>query len=190
MPANRIARQLLGVTLAGAVTGVGVGLAASGRSTAEAAGPGLPGAEVVGAESTVVAIRGTLSAEAVALIAPGVTDSGFIAVLRGEDCFTCEDLARQLRELQHATRRPLIVVTRPADSTVVAKWLLRERIMRTPVVALDVDRLLGTGMPVGTPAVLVVARNGTVLRGVAHPKRAKNVRLRSFAAELGAQEYP
>lgn len=107
--------------------------------------------------------------------------------LRAADCFTCEDLGRQLRELRHARGakdRAVVVVTTPSDLTVVRAWLRKERVIGVRLAAVDGGvQLIGAG-PVPTPAVMLLDSVGGVERGVAHPVRVPNVRLISFAAEL------
>lgn len=110
-----------------------------------------------------------------------------LIALRAADCFTCEDLGRQLRELQHARgtqERTVVVVTTPFDLAVVRAWLRRERVVGVRLAAVEGGvQLIGVG-PVPTPAVMLLDSVGRVERGVAHPQRVPNVRLVSFAAEL------
>jgi hypothetical protein len=113
---------------------------------------------------------------------------GYMAIaLQAADCFTCEDLGRQLRELRHARgagERTVVVVTTPLDLAVVRAWLRKERVVPVRLVAVDGGvQLIGTG-PVPTPAVMLLDSAGRVERGIAHPQRVPNVRLVSFAAEL------
>lgn len=183
-------RRLLGVAAAGALLGVVIGLVASRRSGADSSSAiAIGGSTVVGASTTLV-LRGTLSSRTLALIKAGraEADTMLLTVLRRTDCFTCEDLGRQLRELQHEAGRTLAVATPAADSLVVTKWLVRERIKLARVASIDLKDLFLDGSIVVTPAAMVIDHEGNVIRGVAHPQRAKNVRLRSFAAELGIRK--
>jgi hypothetical protein len=146
---------------------------------------------VFGGETTAVPLDGKLSAQALNLFRLRLhsSDSAMLAVLRATDCFTCEDLGRQLRELQRAAGNsvPLLVATEVGDSSRVAVWLTRERVRAAGIASLDLRALLVGHPDLITPAALVFDGEGAVLRGVAHPRRSKNIRLRSFAEELGYQ---
>ncbi len=117
----------------------------------------------------------------------GADSQGILVVLATEDCFTCEDLGRQLREVLHSPGSAgsrLVVILQGNDSTRVAGWLRRERVNRgeliRPVSALS----LSDSTPIPTPAVLLVRRSGRIVRGVAHLTRVPNSRARSFTQEL------
>jgi hypothetical protein len=113
---------------------------------------------------------------------------GYLVIaLRAEDCFTCEDLGRQLREMLHArgaASRRVVVITPRADRTLVEKWLRRERVVAVTLVSSDHGFQLVGADAVPTPAVLLLDTLGQVERGISHPQRVRNVRLVSFAAEL------
>jgi hypothetical protein len=122
-----------------------------------------------------------------ALREAGPASAGTLLFLvRDRDRRSCEDLARQLRELRR--RAPadlrLVVWTAKADTAPVAAFLRRERIRVEALRGVEIDSVFGGGTPVVTPATLVVAADGSA-RGVAHSKRFPGTRPRSFAAELG-----
>lgn len=118
---------------------------------------------------------------------PGERGGYLVIALRAEDCFTCEDLGRQLRELRHtrgAADRGVVVITPPADRTIVEKWLRKERVVAVTVVSTERGFQLDATGSVPTPAALLLDSLGQVERGISHPQRVRNVRLVSFAAEL------
>lgn len=119
----------------------------------------------------------------------GRTAHGAVLVfVSAADCFTCEDLGRQLREVQHAPnarQRSFVIATEPADVDRVVGWLQRERIHYVSVIPTTPRVVLTSGDTVLTPAVLLLTDGTRIERGVAHPQRVSNTRPRSFAAELG-----
>ncbi len=111
-----------------------------------------------------------------------------VLFLRARDCVTCEDLGRQLREVQHTTRlRPLpLVLVAPADEArEVLDYLAAQKVDVATTIAADPDTVLANRQPVPTPAMVLVDARGGIVSGTAHPKRLPNLRLQSFAAELG-----
>jgi hypothetical protein len=109
-----------------------------------------------------------------------------VIALNAADCFTCEDLGRQLREIVRASseRQWAIAVIAPSsDSLRVETWLRRQRIHRDRMIWSEIKTAF-IGSPPPTPAVIIVAANGTTVRGIAHKQRVRNARVRSFAQEL------
>lgn len=112
--------------------------------------------------------------------------STLLFLVRERDRRSCEDLARQLRELRRRAPRELrmVVWTGKDDVEPVASFLRRERIRVESVQGVEIDSVFGGGKRVITPATLVVAPDGSA-RGVAHSQRFPGTRPRSFAQELG-----
>lgn len=113
-----------------------------------------------------------------------------VVFLASSDLESCEDLGRQLRTLSRAGQRhaiPVIAVAPVGDSAGVKRWLRRERISVLGLVGVPDGKpvLLREG-PV-TPAAAVIHRDGSIERGVEHPRRSPNWRPVSFAEELGLQ---
>ena len=110
-----------------------------------------------------------------------------LLVLDSVSVFTCEDLGRQLRELQRtavARGQPTLVATPRRDSLVVSVWLARERITVTAQLSVG-DSLTVGDAPVGAPAVLLTDSAHHVTAGIMHTLRVNNTRTLSFAYELG-----
>jgi len=111
-----------------------------------------------------------------------------VLFLRARDCLTCEDLGRQLREVQHATRPrpfPLVLVTPAGEAREVQNYLAAQKVDVVATIAADPDTALANRRPVPTPAMVLIDAAGVVLSGTAHTRRLANLRLNSFAAELG-----
>lgn len=134
--------------------------------------------------SSTLAITGELTEAArAALAAQPEGERALLVVLEGRDWLTCEDLGRQLRELNGARgTRPLMVATDSASAETVRSFLRRERV-RAPVVALGPQSVLVQEPKLRTPAVLVV-HDGLRGEGVSHTRRFANTRIRSFAEEM------
>ncbi|HET7232903.1 MAG TPA: hypothetical protein VFJ16_23040 [Longimicrobium sp.] len=149
--------------------------------------PALPRMVVEGSKpggSSTVSLHGTLTSRAYAhaeAVSRGA--DAIVIVLRDRDRRACEDLGRQLRELQREAgpRMLAMVTTDSAASEMYVRYLRREHV-RATVVVLSPDSVLEGYPGLPTPAVLV--RHGTSANGVAHPVRFPNLRLISFAAEL------
>lgn len=118
--------------------------------------------------------------------------SSMLLLVTAQDCLTCEDLGRQLRELEHTTRAqhlPLIVVARATDTADIAVYLRRQRVQVAAIVAEAPDSAVTSSTGILTPAVAIVDAHGTIVRAVSHPRRLPNVRVRSFAEELGLSAH-
>ena len=130
-----------------------------------------------------VTVRGSLGAEAYARLRTEADSAALLVVLHAEDLRACEDLGRQLREVRAAFPAfPLIAVTEPASISEVQRFLRRERLPAS-VAGLRPELLVAGHPDLATPAVL--RREGGGVVGTSHPLRFQNVRVRSFAAELG-----
>jgi hypothetical protein len=114
-------------------------------------------------------------------------DSVLVLLVHATDCFTCEDLGRQLRELQHVAGQSyaFIVYTTENEAPDVAVFLSKERIRVTATMSGSPSTAFGRELLIGTPAMAVVDSRGVAVRGVSHSRRMPNVRPKSFAQELG-----
>ena len=162
--------------------------AISGCPSPKASGPLGDSTSDSSATSTSVPISGRLvSAVAEPLIEALGSGSPVVLVLvRGSDCFTCEDLGRQLRELERLTPPDyrLAAVTNAEDLRRTEQFLMRERIGAAFLLGIEsftIFQSAETELP--TPAVVMGMPTGT-LTGVAHPVRVPNYRPKSFAEEL------
>lgn len=110
-----------------------------------------------------------------------------MALVRSADWQRCEDLGRQLRELQRAipANSAMLVWTESDDLQAVRHRLRREKIRARVAAIPSLDRIFATPQRIPTPAVLKVSADGAHASGVAHTRRFPNVRQRSFAYELG-----
>jgi len=90
------------------------------------------------------------------MLAAGDPRARLLVVLRGRDRLNCEDLGRQLRELQRASGpdRQAVIVTENAATDGYRAYGRREH-LRMPVLGLSADSLLVTPSRLPTPAVLV-----------------------------------
>lgn len=149
----------------------------------DAASRAIPSAAAVGR------VSGATSAPERRRIARVVRGPAMLVVIDSESVSTCEDLGRQLRELQRTTlarRQPTVVATPRRDAAIVAAWLTRERITRAAQLAIA-DSLYAGGARVRAPAVLLLDSSLVVRVGVIHRTRVNNTRARSFVQELGLQ---
>ncbi len=143
-------------------------------------------------DSGTAVVSGTLAPEAAAAVAARAGGGpALLVLLRAGDVVRCEDLGRQLRELRRAAGAgvPLVVWSDTADAAEVGAFLRREKLRDASVVGGSLGRVFARGGSAATPAVLV-ADGGGAVRGVAHPRRFTNLRLRSFAAEMQAMLPP
>ena len=154
---------------------------------------GLPGSPPIPTEATydssMAYLHGDLSAAASRLLTPHPPGPGrgrVVALLRAEDWRFCEDLGRQLRELQRhlAPDSVLLVWTEPDDVPLMEYRLKRERIGAAVSAGPALDSVFSTGGKLPTPAVIVVSGDASRADGIAHTRRIPNVRTRSFAEEL------
>jgi hypothetical protein len=154
---------------------------------------GLPGAAPIPTaatyDSAMAYLHGDLSAAASRLLAPhpaGADGGRVVALLRAADWRSCEDLGRQLRELQRhlAPDSVLHVWTEPDDVPRVKHRLRRERIAAAVSAGPALDSIFSAGRGLATPAVIVVSGDGARADGIAHTRRIPGVRARSFAEEL------
>lgn len=140
-------------------------------------------------DSSMAYLHGDLSAAASRLLPPRLAgpDRGrVVALLRAADWRFCEDLGRQLRELQRhlAPDSVLHVWTEPDDVPAVEHRLKRERIAAAVSAGPALDSVLSTGRRLPTPAVIYVSGDGARADGITHTRRIPGVRTRSFAEEL------
>ncbi len=138
-------------------------------------------------DSATARISGTAGVQlrqALARLTPEV-DSAIAIVLTAEDCLTCEDLGRQLRELQRATPLPIVVAAESISIPVVTTFLGREHLRAVQVVAIAHASVLADGRRFTTPAAFIVSTASGELSGVSHTRRFKYARARSFREELG-----
>jgi hypothetical protein len=135
-------------------------------------------------DSATRVIQGVLTSFAAKAVRPAMRDApGVLVVLRAADVRTCEDLGRQLRELQsRSPGMPMVVVADTLD--LLGAFVRRER-LRASVVQLAAAAVVDGVSALPTPAVLIVEGAGGRVTGVAHPRRFSNARVRSFADELG-----
>ena len=132
-------------------------------------------------------VSGGVTAAARRLISVQPGTSPVVAlVVRGSDIDKCEDLGRQLRALRRALapQQELLVWGDSAHAKVLGDYLRLERVANVRVQLLDAGNVMRDGEPLPTPAVLIVARDGELVAGVAHPVRFANARFNSFAEEL------
>lgn len=134
-------------------------------------------------DSATRVIQGVLTSFAADAVRPSMRDApGVLVVLRAADVRTCEDLGRQLRELQ--SRNPGITMVVVADTVDLLGAFVRRERLRASVVQLPAAAVVDGVSALPTPAVLVVGGTGGRVTGVAHPRRFSNARVRSFADEL------
>jgi hypothetical protein len=109
-----------------------------------------------------------------------------VVVLRARDTETCEDLGRQLRELQRAIgrNRPLLIFAEPTRSSVIRNFVRSERLANVRIGEIATATIYAGKATLMTPAVLLVDRADSVVEGVAHPVRFPDARVRSFTEEL------
>lgn len=149
-------------------------------------GPTWPTAEDL--ENATTFLSGRLSATARASLEVTGGAATVVVLLREADWLNCEDLGRQIRELQRASRvrgHRLVVWSDPDEGTAIATHLRRERITPAQVVTLDLGAVIVDQTSISTPAAILVGSDGQIIRGVSHTIRFPNVRIRSFAQELG-----
>lgn len=133
-------------------------------------------------------VAGGLTPAARSAVAEFASAAPFVlVVLRGRDWLTCEDLGRQLRELEH--RNPSLTYVIATDSADVVQSFARRERLRWRVLGLRPGDVVDGYPALPTPAVLVVREGGARLAGVSHPERVPNARFRSFADEL-ADVFP
>ena len=143
------------------------------------------------AESSAIVrrVHGDLTGEFRQRLAPAVDAPATLLVLDSASISNCEDLGRQLREVQRTRfgkRHPTVVAATQSDAAYVREWLARERIA-TAAQFPDADSLYAGGARVRAPAVLLLDAQLSVSAGVIHRTRVNNTRTRSFAAELAIQ---
>ena len=115
-----------------------------------------------------------------------------IVMLRNADWSTCEDLARQLRELRRATLLrglPLYVYTDAASYPELAVRVRRENIRPDTIHVVDLTMELAGLSEAATPAALRVSPAGNVVVGVAHIGSVPGHRTESFTQELGLSAH-
>ena len=132
---------------------------------------------------------GPVSDSLTALISrsPSPIEAITLIVLNEENCFTCEDLGRQLREVLHSYdsgRRRAVVAISGGGADRIAQWLRRERVAPIQLVVSPTAPTMHDGTFIPTPAILLLNMRGEKDRGIAHLMRVPNIRIRSFAREL------
>ena len=137
-----------------------------------------------------VPISGRLASEVAEQVieALGSETPVILVLVRGSDCFTCEDLGRQLRELARAAPPGyrLVAVTDAEDRHRTEQFLMRERIRVAFLLGVDSFTIFQSEeAELPTPAVVIGSTPIGMLTGVAHPNRVPNYRPKSFAEELG-----
>jgi hypothetical protein len=134
-------------------------------------------------DSATRVIHGVLTTLAADAVRPAMRSAlGVLVVLRAADVRTCEDLGRQLRELQ--SRSPGMPMVAVADTVDLLGAFVRRERLRASVVQLAAAAVVEGVSALPTPAVLVMDETGGRVAGVAHPRRFANARVRSFADEL------
>ena len=111
-----------------------------------------------------------------------------LVVLRGTDCFTCDQLGRRLREFARSAPRHYdwVVITDTAGASRTRGYLKRERIRFE--VLLSLDSLIvfeGARRETPTPAVVVASTPVAIFDGIAPLGDGVDANLRSLARELG-----
>lgn len=134
-------------------------------------------------DSATVRVEGVLSEPVRRALPATVGRDLLLVVLDSIDVRQCEDLGRQLRELQAASGRSLIVVADDGSLANVAAFAQRER-LRSEMLGMSPSSTIEGFPELPTPAVLVSRDGGRTVSGVAHPRRFANVRVRSFTEEL------
>jgi len=136
-----------------------------------------------------VVLAGRLVPEAAKIITDSIGSGPImLLVIASSDCFTCEDLGRQLREVVRlAPRESRVVVATNADGLRrTREFLRRERVTPALMLGFESFSLLdGAVDAIPTPAVLIGQSATDSVGGVAHPVQTANVRSISFAEELG-----
>lgn len=138
-------------------------------------------------DSATVSVRGSLTPQArERLAAVAGTRKVALVVLTASDSRKCEDLGRQLRELERSTEvgLPLVIATEPEALEELRGFVRRERVRVHAIVPLATHEVIEGMRSVPSPAVLVPAKEDAQVEGVGHPLRFANARVRSFAAEL------
>lgn len=138
-------------------------------------------------DAALVRFDGRLSATVAPRVAALGAEDLVLVVLRRPDLITCEDLGRQLRELQRATGsgRSFAIMIDAAGAEPLRRFLRSERIRDVPVLVGDPKDYVADRLSPATPAALLVDGTGRITRGISHPLRFANTRSRSFAQELG-----
>jgi hypothetical protein len=138
-------------------------------------------------DSATARISGTAGSMLLRSLSSAVTgaDSVIAIVLTAEDCLTCEDLGRQLRELRRSTPLRVVIAAESISVAVVTTFLAREHLVAVPVIAIPHTSVLADGRPFTTPAAFIVTMASGEASGVSHTRRFKYARARSFREELG-----
>jgi hypothetical protein len=141
-------------------------------------------------DSATLEVRGRLSEAARARLASSsATPGGVLVLLDAADVRVCEDLGRQLRELRsHLGDTVPFTIGAPAASLeTIRAFAHREHLRPDGVVELRAsDVIIRSGAGFRTPAALVLLGREGDVAGIAHSRRFRNVRVRSFAEELAA----
>ena len=119
--------------------------------------------------------------------AVGAETPVIIALLRGVDCFTCDQLGRRLREFARSAPPDYrwVVITDTSGASRTRGYLKRERIRYDLLLPLDSLIVFRGRQAVATPAVVVAASPVDSFHGVARLSIGISPNLRSLAQELG-----
>lgn len=110
-----------------------------------------------------------------------------LVLLRGVDCFTCDQLGRRLREFARSapTEHGWVVITDTSGADRTRGYLKKERIRYDLFLTLDSLVIFGARPAVATPAVMVASSPMDSFDGIAHLSIGTSPNLRSLAQELG-----
>ena len=150
-------------------------------------GPAESTREVVGQGS--ISISGMLAPRVKGEVvqAVGAETPAILVLLRGVDCFKCDQLGRRLREFARSAPPEYrwVVITDTSGATRTRGYLKRERIRYDLFLALDSLVVLSTREAVSTPAVVVATSPADSFDGIARFSIGTSPNLRSLAQELG-----
>lgn len=137
-------------------------------------------------DSATVVVGGTLTAPVRSALSSALDAAPPVLVVLGSgDVRNCEDLGRQLRDVQALAGGPVFVATDSLGVVEVRAFARRER-LRVQVIPIAPQAIVEDFPALPTPAVLVGRGDGRTAVGIAHPRRIANARVRSFAEELSS----
>ena len=110
-----------------------------------------------------------------------------LVLLRGVDCFTCDQLGRRLREFARAAPAEYgwVVITDTSGANRTRGYLKKERIRYDLFLTLDSLVIFGARPTIATPAVMVASSPMDSFDGIARLSIGTSPNLRSLARELG-----
>jgi hypothetical protein len=178
------------LVLVAAAGALGARAVAGGRAEAARSRAFAPPVSAATYDSATLEVRGRLSDAARARLASSsATSGGVLVLLDAADVRVCEDLGRQLRELRSRLGEtvPFIIGAPAASLETIRAFAHREHLRPDGVVELRAsDVIIRSGAGFRTPAALVLLGREGDVAGIAHSRRFRNVRVRSFAEELAA----